>query len=71
MVDLSDDLASGDLTNAMRIFNMLYDTKLLMSAYLKIIDLKVQYCTGRKLLLFCLVGERCRNIFQEGGVHLE
>ena len=52
IVDLRDDLVSGDLIYAMRTLNMLYDTKLLMSAYLKIIDLKMQYCTGRELLLF-------------------
>ena len=71
MVDLSDDLVCGDLIYAMRLLNMLYGTKLLMSNYLKIIHLKMQYCTGRELLLFCLVGERRRNIFQEGGVHIE
>ena len=71
MVDLSNDPVSGDLIYAIRILNMLYDTKLLMSASFKLIDLKMQYCTGREQLPFCLVGERRRKISQEGGVHIE
>ena len=35
----------------MSITYKLYDTNLLWSTYLKIIDLKVQYCKGREFLL--------------------
>ena len=34
----------------MSMTNKLYDTNLLWSTYLKIVDLKVQYCKGREFL---------------------
>ena len=51
MVDLRHDFVSGHLLYSMSITYKLYDTNLLWSTYLKIIDLKVQYCKGREFLL--------------------
>ena len=41
MVDLRDDFDSGHLLYSMSMTNKLYDTNLLWSTYLKIVDLKV------------------------------
>ena len=56
MVDLRDDFALGDLLYSMSITNKLYDTNLLWSTCLKIIDPKVQYCIGREFLLLAPLG---------------
>ena len=50
MVDLCDNFALGDLLHSMSISNQQYNTNLIWSTYLKIIDLKVQYCKGREFL---------------------
>ena len=50
MIDLRDDFDSGHLLYSMSMTNKLYDTNLLWSTYLKIVDLKVQYCKGREFL---------------------
>ena len=55
MVDLRDDFVSRDLMQSMKISNVLYNTKLLVSTYLKIIDHKLQYYIGREFLLLFLL----------------
>ena len=52
MVDLRDDFVQGDLLHSMSISNELYNTNLLQLPYFEINGPKVQYCTGRELLLF-------------------
>ena len=52
MVDLRDDFVQGDLLHSMSISNELYNTNLLQLPYFEISGPKVQYCTGRELLLF-------------------
>ena len=42
IVDLRDELVAGDLIYATGISNMLCITKLILSIYLKIIDIKLQ-----------------------------
>ena len=51
MVDLRDDTALGDLLLLINISKMVYEAKLILSTYLKIIDAKVQYCIGTEFLL--------------------
>ena len=51
MVDLRDDFYLGDLLYSMSITNKLYDTNLLWSTCLNLIDPKVHYCIGREFLL--------------------
>ena len=51
MVDLRDDIALGDLLLLMNISKKVYEAKLILSTYLKIIGAKVQYCIGREFLL--------------------
>ena len=51
MVYLRDDFYLGDLLYSMSITNKLYDTNLLWSTCLNLIDPKVHYCIGREFLL--------------------
>ena len=51
-VDLRDDFVIGDLLYSISISNELYNTNLLWLPYFEISGPKVQYCTGRELLLF-------------------
>ena len=55
MVDLRDDFVSRDFIQSMKISNVLYNTKLLVSTYLIIIDYKLQYYIGREFLLLFLL----------------
>ena len=52
MVDLRDDFVKGDLLHSISISNELDNTNLLRLPYFEISGPKVQYCTGRELLLF-------------------
>ena len=52
MVDLRDDFVQGDLLHSMSISKELYNTNLQQLPYFEISGPKVQYCTGRELLLF-------------------
>ena len=52
MVDVRDDFVQDDLLHSMSISNELYNTNLLQLPYFEISGPKVQYCTGRELLLF-------------------
>ena len=50
MVDLIVDVAFVDLLLLMNISKKVYEAKLIASTYLKILDVKVQYCIGREFL---------------------
>ena len=52
MVDLRDDFVEDDLLQSISISNDLCNSNLLRLPYFEISDPKVQYCTGRELLLF-------------------
>ena len=51
MVDLIVDVAFVDLLLLMNISKKVYEAKLILSTYLKIIGAEVQYCIGREFLL--------------------
>ena len=51
MVDLRDDIALGDLLLLMNKSKKVYEAKLILSTYLKIIGAKVQSFIGREFLL--------------------
>ena len=52
MVDVRDDLVGDVLLHSMSISNDLCNSNLLQLPYFEISGPKVQYCTGRELLLF-------------------
>ena len=52
MVDVRDDFLQDDLLHSMSISNDLCNSNLQQLPYFEINGPKVQYCTGRELLLF-------------------